>query len=244
MKMLDVSGLSITYRSSAVVSRIGPVSFRISGGETVGMLGPSGCGKSSIIRAIARIPARGVATQVEGAVSCSTAAGIPASRAVMFQDSALLPHLTVTENVLLPHFNDQARMAAELDRAYGLLEEFGLSAHRDALPEVLSGGMKTRVALARALISQPSILLLDEPFTGLDARFRDTVYRALEVYQERLSAAVLLVTHDLEEAWRICTRLIVLSRLGRVAWEIENPQEQSFPELRGRIIDAMGRDDH
>jgi ABC-type nitrate/sulfonate/bicarbonate transport system ATPase subunit len=241
--MLDVSRLVISYRTSPVPSRIGPLSFRINAGETVGLLGPSGCGKSSIVRAIARIHPRGINTQVEGSISCLVTPGVAAKRSIMLQESALLPHLTVAANVLLPHFNEPARVAVETTRAYALLDELGLAEHRDALPETLSGGMKTRVALARALISQPDLLLLDEPFSGLDARFRDTVYRMVEIYQARAAAGVLLVTHDLEEAWRICTRIIVLTRLGRIAWDAAAPQTQSFPELRVRIIEAMGQDD-
>ena len=191
------------------------VSLSLKAGEVTCLLGPSGCGKSTTLRIAA-----GVDRQDEGAVLIADV-GVsdaqnhlpPEARGIglMFQDFALFPHLTVAQNV-----GFGVPRGAESDaRVAQLLDKVGLSQYRDMYPHQLSGGEQQRVALARALAPRPSVMLMDEPFSGLDDRLRDTVRDAtLDILREE-GTAVLLVTHEPEEAMRMADQ-IVLMRDGRI----------------------------
>ncbi|MEM6667787.1 MAG: ABC transporter ATP-binding protein [Pseudomonadota bacterium] len=190
------------------------VSLEVHAGEVVSLLGPSGCGKSTTLRIAA-----GVEHQSEGVVRIDGAVvsddrrhAPPEARSVglMFQDFALFPHLSVADNVAfgLKGRDRRARAAAELKRV-------GLGGYDNKFPHQLSGGEQQRVALARALAPQPKVMLMDEPFSSLDHRLRDEIRdEALSLLQEA-GTAVLLVTHDPDEAMRMSDR-IALMRDGRI----------------------------
>ena len=179
----------------------------ITAGEFLAVLGPSGCGKSTLLRMIA-----GLSAPDGGALSVSPASNFQTS--FVFQDAHLLPWRTVTENVALPLELMGVDEGERLARARRALGEVGLSEAEGRYPSQLSGGMRMRVSLARALVTSPKLLLLDEPFAALDenTRFRlDTQLRDLWI--ER-GMTVVFVTHSITEAAFLADRAIVLTRRG------------------------------
>ncbi|MBA3324845.1 MAG: ABC transporter ATP-binding protein [Rhodobacteraceae bacterium] len=192
------------------------VSIELRGGEVTCLLGPSGCGKSTLLRIAAGVERQSAgAVAVDGrVVSDGTRHVPPEGRQVglVFQDFALFPHLKVVENVA---FGLRGLGTARAERAQALLARVGLARHGAKYPHQLSGGEQQRVALARALAPRPRILLMDEPFSGLDNRLRDEIRdQTLDILKEE-RAAVLLVTHEPEEAMRMADR-IALMRDGRI----------------------------
>ncbi len=192
------------------------VSLKVMPGQVTCLLGPSGCGKSTTLRMIAGVEMQDEGEiYVDGKLICDTVFRVPPERrhiGLMFQDFALFPHLTVGDNVAfgLSGSKDQKRARVE-----ELLDKVGLKRFIDSYPYLLSGGEQQRVALARALAPRPKIMLMDEPFSGLDNRLRDDIRdQTLEVLKQE-DAAVLLVTHEPEEAMRMADE-IALMRDGRI----------------------------
>lgn len=198
------------------LSAVNDLSLDVAAGEIVCLLGPSGCGKSTTLRMAA-----GVEEQdnghilVDGALVSGDGRHMPPedrSIGLMFQDFALFPHLTVAQNVA---FGLKRRMPDRDAVVSGYLNRVGLSGYEQKYPHQLSGGEQQRVALARALAPKPRIMLMDEPFSGLDNRLRDEVRdEALSILKEE-GTAVLLVTHEPDEAMRMADR-IALMRDGEI----------------------------
>jgi len=213
---LGLSG--IRHRYGSVVA-LDDVTLALSAGEVVCLLGPSGCGKSTLLRIAAGVERQGAgAVTIEGRAVSGPGLHLPPERrgiGLMFQDFALFPHLTVARNVAFGLAGAEAGKAA---RVGVLLERVGLGGHAGRFPHELSGGEQQRVALARALAPRPPILLMDEPFSGLDHRLRDGIRdETLDILDEE-GTAVLLVTHEPEEAMRMADR-IALMRAGRIVQE-------------------------
>ncbi len=206
------------------------VDLDLAPGEFVALLGASGSGKSTLLRAVA-----GLDTEATGELD------VPERRAVVFQEHRLLPWTRVWRNVTLGLSGRDLRA-----RALRALEEVGLAARADAWPSTLSGGESQRVALARALVRTPELLLLDEPFGALDALTRLRAQGLVARLWQRHRPAVLLVTHDVEEALLLADRALVLAD-GRIAEEfaveIERPRPVDHPRftaLRRRLLAALG----
>jgi len=190
----------------------------IEAGEFVAMLGRSGSGKSTLLRALA-----GLDDQVQGELE------IGGTTAVAFQDARLVPWKRVLANVRLGLRHPNAGAVAR-----GALEEVGLGDHLDAWPLTLSGGEAQRVSLARALVREPALLLLDEPFGALDALTRMAMHALVLGLWERHRPAVLFVTHDVDEALSLADRVLVLSagRIGHQARiRLDRPREREHTEL-------------
>jgi sulfonate transport system ATP-binding protein len=208
------------------------VSLDIAPGEFVALLGASGSGKTTILRAVAELDRDVTGTLV-----------LPRSQAVVFQEPRLLPWLRVAANVKLGLTEgDRRRLVADA------LAEVGLSGRARAWPATLSGGEAQRVALARALVRQPDLLLLDEPFASLDALTRIKVQQLVARLWAEHGFAVLLVTHDVDEALRLADRALVLAD-GRIAHEVAidlpRPRRDDHPgfvERRHRLLDHLGVD--
>ncbi|WP_372803761.1 ABC transporter ATP-binding protein, partial [Paracoccus seriniphilus] len=170
---LQVRNLIRAFDGQRVVN---DVSFTVSPGEVACLLGPSGCGKSTTLRIIAGVDMQDSGSiHVDGKLVCDTVYRVPPERraiGLMFQDFALFPHLPVSENVA---FGLKGGYRANRERVGALLERVHMSRHVDSYPHELSGGEQQRVALARALAPQPRVLLMDEPFSGLDERLRDGI---------------------------------------------------------------------
>ena len=196
------------------------VHFHIDPGELICILGPSGCGKTTLLNLIAGFisPSGG---RIEIGQRKVTRPG--PDRCVIFQEDALFPWLTVAENIafgaktILP----RDRLDKEVHR---YLEMVGLSAFKDYLPKEISGGMKQRVALARVLILNPRVLLMDEPFGALDAQTREEMQKLLLSLWAELSHTIVFVTHDLGEAVTLADRILLMERNpGRIHSEIAVP---------------------
>lgn len=192
------------------------VSFALMPGEVVCLLGPSGCGKSTTLRLAAGVdrPDEGTIRISGKTVATAQRSTPPEARGIglMFQDFALFPHLTVAQNIA---FGLKSPKDARQDRVARLLARVELTGYEAKFPHQLSGGEQQRVALARALAPRPEILLMDEPFSGLDDRLRDDVRDAtLDILKEE-GTSVLLVTHEPTEAMRMADR-IALMREGRI----------------------------
>ncbi len=213
---LVLDALSHAYDGVTVVEDFG---LSVRAGELVCLLGPSGCGKSTVLRLAAGLePLQKGVIRLRGAVvadGASAQAVPPEQRSVglVFQDFALFPHLTVAGNVAFGLTGLAAGTRA--GRVAETLALVGMEAYAETYPHALSGGQQQRVALARALAPQPSVLLLDEPFSGLDARLREQVRDETLRVLKRIGTATLLVTHDPEEALFMADRIYLMAR-GRV----------------------------
>lgn len=218
----------------------GPVSLSIAQGEFVSLLGPSGCGKSSLLRAIAGLtPVAGGTLLVGGQAAGSASLQV----GLMFQKPLLLPWRTALQNVVLPA-EIAMRSAGTIDRldhdrAFELLRIVGLADFADAYPHQLSGGMQQRAALARTLMSDPEILLLDEPFGALDEFTREALNeRLLSIWHAKNTRlrAVVMVTHSIPEAVALSDRIVVLSArparlLDEVAVRLPHPRDPADPDF-------------
>ncbi|MGV0779241.1 ABC transporter ATP-binding protein [Mycolicibacterium sp. XJ775] len=213
--VVEVHGLRRAFGDQQVLDNL---ELQIEDGEFVAMLGRSGSGKSTLLRVLA-----GLDDQVTGSVK------VPRSRAVVFQNPRLLPWRRALANVTfaLPDAGPDAPSRAARGRS--ALEEVGLTAKAGSWPLSLSGGEAQRVSLARALVREPDLLLLDEPFGALDALTRLKMYGLLHELWSRRHMAVLHVTHDVDEAILLADRVVVLSG-GRVS--LDRRVELSFPRTR------------
>ena len=216
----------------------------IADNEFAVLLGPSGCGKSTLLNIVA-----GFEDLTSGNVEVfgSPVVAPGPERTVVFQEPALFPWLTVWENVVFgPKMNGEAQ-AEYAPRARALLESVGLAKFHEALPHELSGGMKQRVGIVRALVMNPRVLLMDEPFGALDAQTRLSMQELLLSVWERQRKTVLFITHDIDEAILLADRVHVMSaRPGQIAemFPVDLPRprgidlltDPEFNRLRGEIM--------
>jgi NitT/TauT family transport system ATP-binding protein len=221
---VDMAGLAVSLRGvtkiyDSGVLALGPLDLDVGKGEFVSLLGPSGCGKSTALRLIA-----GLGAPTSGTVGVLH----PAARArgahcigFVFQEPTLMPWTSVSENVRLPLKLAHAPAAEADARVHEALAQVGLSEFADAFPRELSGGMKMRVSLARALVTDPDILLMDEPFAALDEITRFRLNNDLLALWRKLRKTVVFVTHSVFESVYLSQRVIVMtSRPGRIVTEV------------------------
>ncbi|WP_217446662.1 ABC transporter ATP-binding protein [Cupriavidus basilensis] len=220
------------------------VSLTAEPGEFVALLGPSGCGKSTLLRLVAGLepPRRGTL-----AVDGVPIGGPDPSRVVVFQDPTLYPWRTVWDNAALG-LEARGLLGSQRERVDDALARVGLTEFARAYPRQLSGGMAQRAALARALVNEPRLLILDEPLGKLDSLTRLSMQGELVSLWQRSRFTALLVTHDVEEALLLATRVIVFSeRPARITAEIkidrDYPRHRDDPELirlRREILGLLG----
>ncbi len=220
--LLDVSGVTLQYKTPRhLVTATYRVDFSVHQGDRFVILGPSGCGKSTLLKAVG-----GFMQPVEGSIRIrGRDIDSPGpDRMMVFQEfEQLMPWKTVYQNVLFPmKVTRKFASAVASARADAVIEKVGLAKFRDVYPHMLSGGMKMRVAIARAMALEPDILLMDEPFAALDALTRRTMQQELLALWEQLRFTVLFVTHSIEEAIIVGSRILVLSpHPGRVRAELD-----------------------
>ena len=223
-------GLAVRLRGVAKVydngvTALGPLDLDVASGEFVSLLGPSGCGKSTALRLIA-----GLGTPSSGTVTVSHRMGAAPGRhsiGFVFQEPTLMPWARVRENVRLPLKLAHAPAAEADGRVSEALAQVGLAEFADAYPRELSGGMKMRVSLARALVTDPDILLMDEPFAALDEITRFRLNNDLLALWRDLHKTVIFVTHSVFESVYLSQRVIVMTaRPGRLSSEfrIDTPE--------------------
>jgi NitT/TauT family transport system ATP-binding protein len=215
--------------------------------EFVAILGPSGCGKSTLLNMVAGFdrPTRGsVKVEEEEIVDPSP------RRCVVFQEPALFPWLTVMDNVVFGPKNRRQPAAEYRPRAAQIIEQVGLRGFEASYPAELSGGMRQRVGIARVLIMEPRVLLMDEPFGSLDAQTRSLMQELLLALWQRHQQTVLFITHDIEEALLLADRVCVMTaRPGRIKKSIPVPMPRpraieltlspEFNALRREVLDLI-----
>src|SRR5579862_3954615 len=233
------------------VTAVDDVSFTIEHGAVLTLLGPSGCGKTTSLRMIAGFekPDAGE-IDIQGRTVAAPARRInvpPEKRGLgmVFQSYAIWPHMTVFQNVAYPLVVRHTKSAEIKERVEATLDLVGLRGYGERPATLLSGGQQQRVALARALIYSPSILLLDEPLSNLDAKLRNQMRIELKRLQERVSVSVLFVTHDQIEAMSLSTKLAVMNQgkieqLGTAQEVYENPSTPFVEDFIGRVLRFRG----
>jgi len=228
--LVAIRGVSQRFGGDgASVAALEGIDLDIPDGQFVSVVGPSGCGKSTLLSLIA-----GLRTPTRGAVFCDgepITAPMPRKVGVIFQEANLLPWLSAIDNVAFPLKLRRVAKAERLQAAGRMLELTGLAGFETRLPHQLSGGMKQRVAIARGLVQNPAVLLMDEPFASLDEQTRMVLGDELLRIWSETRKTVLFVTHSLNEAVYLADRVVVLSaRPGRVVDDVavDLPRPRSF----------------
>ena len=219
---LQLENIAVEYGKASHAHRaVDGVSLHLPTGEIGALIGPSGCGKSSLLRAVAGLQAIAQGQIVSSGQTISTPEGMtpPEVRGVgmVFQDYALFPHMSIARNVGfgLAHLPRPARQ----ERIGEVLQLVGLADLAGRMPHELSGGQQQRVALARALARKPSVLLLDEPFSSLDAAMREKLAQEVRVILKAAGCTALVVTHDQDEAFAIADRIGVMQAGHLEQWD-------------------------
>ena len=217
--VIVTKGLTVGYklhRERKRLTALRDISLSVNRGEFVVLVGPSGCGKTTYINAIS-----GLVEPWEGTIEVNgrQVTGPGPDRAMVFQDYALMPWRTVESNIRMPfEFQDLQLSKEEIDeRVRRYIELVDLTGFEKSYPYELSGGMKQRVGIARALVSEPDILLADEPFAAIDAMTREAMQGELERFVAKTRQTVIFITHSIDEAITLADRIVVISfRPGRI----------------------------
>lgn len=219
--------LNIAIRSKAYIPEISVIKnllFSVNKNEIVALIGPSGAGKSTLLNLIA-----GIDNEFDGEIITSLP-DMP-KIGLMFQDARLMPWLTVLENIQMVADSSQSKVNAS-----HILNSVGLAEYQDAYPAQLSGGISKRVALARAFVFNPNVLLMDEPFSSLDVPSAEQLRQTLLLLQKQTSSSIVYVTHDLSEAVSIADRILFLSAkpmtlIEQVSVTLPRPRSLHDPEV-------------
>jgi NitT/TauT family transport system ATP-binding protein len=230
--IIEIAGVSKTYRTrDGEVPSLRPLDFTVGEGEFVVVVGPSGCGKSTLLKLIAGLlpPSEGE-IRVDGRRVVKPHGGV----GIVFQTAMLLPWRSVIRNVMMPVEVKHLPRDVYAPRAAALLKMVGLSGFEHKYPWQLSGGMQQRAAICRALVHDPKIVLMDEPFGALDAMTRERMNVELQRIQRETQKTVLLITHSIPEAVFLADRVLVMSeRPGAIAAIYDVPLQ------RPRSLDVM-----
>lgn len=238
LPLIDLRRVTHRYRRHGAPV-LADVSLRVAPGECVAVIGRSGCGKSTLLQIMA-----GLVQPTGGDIRFANRrdATRPIRRTLMFQRPLLFPWLDVAGNIALALRFDGRKQEAP-GRVVALLAQVGLAGYAGAHVRELSGGQQQRVALARSLAVDPDVLLLDEPFSALDPVTRGDLRRALRETQQAFGFALTLVTHDVDDALDLASRVIVMAaEPGRIMAEHEIPREmdgETRATLRARLLDAL-----
>jgi NitT/TauT family transport system ATP-binding protein/sulfonate transport system ATP-binding protein len=250
MSKLAVSGVARTFPARGgrpALRALEPIALEVADNDFICVLGPSGCGKSTLLRIVA-----GLSEPSEGEVLLDGArvVGPGPDRGMVFQSYTLFPWLTVLGNICFGLNERGVPRAEQQERARGFIQKVGLAGFEDHYPRQLSGGMQQRTALARALANEPKILLLDEPFGALDHQTRTLMQELLLGIWEADRKTVLFVTHDVDEAIFLATRVVVMTaRPGRIkcdiAIDLPHPRDYhmktspEFAAYKARLTDEI-----
>lgn len=246
---IRLSGIEKTFRWTAkrkqhVVPALGGVDFDIRPNEFLSIIGPSGCGKTTLLRIIASLAQ---ADRGQVVIDGREVTAPSPERAMVFQAFGLFPWKTVLDNVMFPLTVRKVPQAEARERARHHLARVGLERFEASHPHQLSGGMQQRVGLARALATEPDILLMDEPFGAIDAQTREYMQEELMRIWSETNRTVVFITHDLDEAVLLSDRILVLSRgpgtvrrvvdvdLPRPRWEYDVRAHPNFAPVRQEI---------
>jgi NitT/TauT family transport system ATP-binding protein len=253
-RLIKIAGLEKRYetRSGESVVALSNVSLDVSEGEFLSIVGPSGCGKTTLLRILAALEPRSSGTV---AIAGDPVGRIRDDVSVVFQQATLLPWYNVLENVLLPAKLNKNDLASATERARDLLKLVRLDDFARKYPFELSGGMQQRVAICRALLRQPRILLMDEPFGALDAMTRESMNLELMRIWAEQRTTVVFITHSIPEAVLLGDRVVVMSpRPGRISRifniDLDRPRDLAtmaipqFGAICGEVRAVFGGDPH
>jgi ABC-type nitrate/sulfonate/bicarbonate transport system ATPase subunit len=234
--VIRTNNISFSYSSEQQV--LNSISFFLEKGKTLAIVGASGCGKSTLLRIISGILPNDKSNFLQGSITVNSQTPDDYRQtgklAFMFQEATLMPNLTVRENIALPL---KIKGQNDTQKINSLIKAAGLEAAADYLPKKLSGGMKTRVALVRSFVTNPELLLLDEPFSALDIAWKSKLYVELEKLREITNTTIVVVTHDVQEVLLLADHIIVLNSLGSVETMKEIISNYSIME---RVSDISG----
>ena len=243
---LQVNHLSKNYRTTPDTADIfTDLNLTVNNGEFLCILGPSGCGKTTLVRCIAGLEDYEGIILVDG----EPVSGPDPDRMMVFQDyNQLFPWKTVLGNVQYPMIINGVRGKKELrERAEAKLKMVGLLDYEDYYPHQLSGGMKQRVAIARGLVMNPKILLMDEPFAALDAMTRNRLQVELRSIKEEEKLTVIFITHNIQESIVLSDRIIMMDKDGRIKLDKQNtipkpvtPDSEGYGAMWRLFEDALG----
>jgi len=249
--VIDISHVNKQYKvKSEVLPVLEDLTLSIQPGEFLALVGASGCGKSTLLRLLVGLDRD---YQGEIKVAGTVVTGTSLDRGIVFQEHRLFPWLTLEQNVGLGLLNSSWSEEKKRKAIKDHIELVGLTGFETAYPHQLSGGMAQRAAIARGLVNQPSILLLDEPFGALDALTRSRLQQELQNIWQREKITMVLVTHDVDEAVFLGDRVVVMQpRPGRIKKifdiDVAHPRDRSDPilkslteEVRAQILDGAGR---
>lgn len=230
-----INSQHINFAYTADKTVLNNISLSLEKGETLAIVGASGCGKSTLLRILS-----GILTNYKGEISID---GLTPDQyrqtgklAFMFQEATLMPHLTVKQNIELPL---KIKGSTNEQKTNDLIKAVGLEEYSNYLPKQLSGGMKTRVALARSFTTMPELLLLDEPFSALDIAWKSKLYMELEKLREETDTTVVVVTHDVQEALLLADHVIVMNRFGGIETRKEIKSDYSIMQRVSNISGYM-----
>ena len=237
-----VDGVGKRFQGNQTVQALEDVSFEVDDGEFVCVVGPSGCGKTTLFRIIAGLE---TATDGEVRLAGKPVVGPGTDRGMVFQEYGLFPWRTVAGNVAFGLEQQGLSAAERADRIEEMLELVGLTEFADAYPKELSGGMKQRVGIARALAVDPETLLMDEPFGSVDAQTRGMLHDELLSVWAETGKTVLFVTHDVDEAVTLADRIVVMAPSpGRVQEIVdvglERPRQRTDETFAERVEYVRG----
>ncbi|MDL2231569.1 ABC transporter ATP-binding protein [Porphyromonadaceae bacterium OttesenSCG-928-L07] len=238
MAFLEIKNLDFSYTSGQKV--LDDISFSLNKGETLSIVGASGCGKSTLLRIISSILPKTNDNILDGSVSINNLTTgqyrQTGKLSFMFQDSTLMPNLNVKKNIEFPL---RIKGLKNQQKIEDLIKIVGLEKFISFLPKELSGGMKTRVSLARSFVTEPELLLLDEPFSALDIAWKSKLYVELEKLREYTKTTIVIVTHDVQEALLLADHIVVLNNLGSIETMKEISSEFSTMERVDNITEYM-----
>jgi len=243
--MLKINNLSKTFidKNGSEICALSNVSLEIEGGQFVSVIGPSGCGKSTLLRIIA-----GLDHATKGSVQIENSSS--RNSGFVFQEYALFPWMTVLENISLGPEMQGEPLKERTDKALNYIDRFALAGFADKYPKELSGGMKQRVAIARTLVNEPSIILMDEPFGALDSQTRSMMQEFLHEIWFESKKTILFVTHNIDEAIYLSDTIVGLSkRPGEILLSLNvdmpfprNVTGDEFNRYRTEIITFLNRE--
>jgi len=234
---INIDNLNFKFEKNSILKDI---SFQVFKGQTLAIVGASGCGKSTLLRILSGILPNADSNSLQGDISIDSLTPDQYRQtgklAFMFQEATLMPHLTVKQNVELPL---KIKGNVNKQKTTNLIKAVGLEEYSNYLPKELSGGMKTRVALARSFSTNPELLLLDEPFSALDIAWKSKLYVELEKLKEETDTTVVVVTHDVQEALLLANHIIVINRFGGIEIQKEIKSDYSIMQRVNNISGYM-----
>jgi len=235
---IEIKKLSFGYSTNSSV--INDLNLSLNNENIVAILGVSGSGKSTLMRLLSGLLDVEKENAFKGLITIDDLSPTEFRKkgklSFMFQESALMPNLTVYENIYFPlHIKNLPGGEKEINN---IIQSVGLTSFKDYLPKSLSGGMKTRVALARSFVTYPKLLLLDEPFASLDIAWKSELYNELKMFREKFNTTVIFVTHDIEEALLLSNKILILGINGNIikTFHLNKDRQSLYEEIYEIII--------